>query len=294
MRRAEWRRRADDPKGLLGWWGRGLIDNSERTVAIVATGLPLSLLLTLFGLGSAWIVGVFAAVPFVVGVLLRLKGPDRLAPLLPNPPPQGQFRAQVSYRRDGLTTGTDEMALLFVDGWLVAEGVRSHFALRGIDVGRFTGMGDLTIELPLADGSDIRLQNIRDREGRVHVPHPLFRAWQKRAEVVEGEPTFPPAHPHPQVIAPWAFWSYVASAGIFLPSLIASWLHLGGGFSEVRIAFMLMICGASRLLWRQIGRLEKIGRRADWEDDRNALKGEAEREVSLSRPHGGNGYNASR
>ena len=194
---------------------------------------------------------LFSAVALLVGAVQIARRRDSLRPLLPDPPPQGQFRARVSYRRDGLTTGTDEMALVFVDGWLVAEGVRSHFALRGIDVGRITGTGDLTIRLPLADGSDVRLQNIRDREGRVHVPHALFKTWQKRAEVVEGEPTLPPRFVHPQETARWASSIVI---GVFLSSLGAFLLQEGWlGFALRQgtwlVGLALTLVGASRW-WR--------------------------------------------
>ena len=269
MRRAEWRRRADDPKNILGWWWRSVAES--RFLFLLFAGAT-TCLITYGQVAGAMLTTLLS---LLVGAVQTVRHRDRFQPLLPDPPPLGEFRARVSYHRDGMTTGTDEMALLFVDGWLVADGVRSHFALRGIDVGRITGMGDRTIRLPLADGSDVRLQNIRDREGRVHVPHALFKAWQKQAEVVEGEPTFPPARPHPQAMVPWAFWSCVGTAGIFLPSLIASWLHLGGRFSEVRIAFTLMFFGASWLAWRQIHRLAKIRLRVEREDERNALAGQA-------------------
>ena len=280
IRRAGWRRHADDPKILLGWWWRGVTETRLLGWRVFLCLLGAILILTQTRWGMVPIALNFALIAFEE----HFRRPDDLLPLLPDPPPLGEFRARVSYHRDGMTTGTDEMALVVVDGWLVADGVRSHFALRGIDVGRITGMGDLTIRLPLADGSDVRFQNIRDREGRVHVPHALFKAWQKQAEVVEGEPTFPPARPHPQAMVPWAFWSCVGTAGIFLPSLIASWLHADGRFSEVRFAFTLMFFGASWLSWRQMERLARIGRRAEREDERNALAGQAPPLQSFENP----------
>ena len=289
MRRAEWRRRADDPKNLVGWWWRGAIENRFVGIQFILSIVGSCFLLRNVGAGFLWV----SASCFVGALASKLKRPNRLSELLPDLPPLGEFRARVSYHRDGMTTGTDEMALVVIDGWLIGEGVRSHFALRPEDVPTSWVPSDgarafaatqgadygakRAIRLRLSDGGEIRLRGLEA------AAFESVRTWMQ-ADSPKGEPTFPPAHPHPQALVPWAFWSYGASAGIFLPLFIASWLHLGGGFSEVRIAFMLMICGASRLLWRQIGRLEKIGRRADWEDDRNAL--ESETRLSLWPPLG--------
>ena len=232
MRRAEWRRRADDPTTMLGWWWRSLIDDSDRTLAVVATGFPLSLLLTFFGLGWAWIVGVLAAIPFVAGNLLRLERPNQLASLLPAPPPPGQFKAAVTYRRQGIATGRDEMALTVVDGWLVGEGVRSDFALRAEDVAFVRAGAGGRLWLSLGDGTDLVLCG-------VHREETLERWWAAKAPV-EGEPTFPPARAHPQELARRTAWLFGMAAVCIV---VFGWVGYVVPKGVGRFGLMVASCG---------------------------------------------------
>ena len=251
MRRAEWRGRADDPKNLIGWWWRSVTETRflGLRVFLILSSVVLIVAQSHWGM-------VPLALNFAFKIFeARCGRPDDLQPLLPDPPALGEFRARVSYHRDGMTTGTDEMALLFVDGWLVAEGVCSHFALRGIDVGRITGMGDLTIRLPLADGSDVRLQNIRDREGRVHVPHALFKAWQKQAEVTEGEPTLPPRFVHPKVFSYWIAWLVCGFVVAAIPNATKLFLDIREVY---KIPFLLVGSGIAFYSGRRIFRLTDL------------------------------------
>ena len=193
MRRAEWRRRADDPKGLLGWWWR---DASRHAPFPLISGIATALVVWGQVLGAV----LLTAVSILVGTIQIVRGRDSLGPLLPDPAPQGQFRARVLYRRDGLTTGTDEMALVVVDGWLVAEGMRSHFALRPVDVGFSPRIVGDSYALWLTDGSWLAFRGLDERGRRI------IKAWREFEKDPPGEPTFPPRFVHPQVFAKWTAW----------------------------------------------------------------------------------------
>ncbi len=225
MRRAEWRRRADDPIGLFGWWWRGVVE----------AGWPFYILLIPVSFAPIWNHPLFVMLPMwavIAATWLRRKWtPDLLGPLLPDPAPPGQVRASVCFRRRGLTTGSDEMALVVVEGWLYAEGVRSHFALRRQDVREMATASDRKGWTKHVDGSEIRLSGIGD-PARI-----VLERWRCRPTLIEGEPTFPPARVHPREFARWQAWSMAGA-------MIWPVLNFGGALvssgAEGRLGLMLL------------------------------------------------------
>lgn len=206
MRRSEWRRRADDPKNLLGWWWRGFLAWDWR-IPIGVAGALVSAWASASGL--PWYVdslGFGLAFGCFSGTRRRR---DALAPLLSEPAPAGQFRARVAYRREDVLLGRDSMSLTFVEGWLYAEGTRSTFALRAVDVREMPGRFEVGCALRLTDGSVVSLGGLQDRDRRA------LEAWHRAGEVPEGKPTFPPAKPRLDEVARWLIWSF-GGAGLFL------------------------------------------------------------------------------
>lgn len=197
MRRAEWRERTDDPKTPLGWWWRGFVRGGwPFDASLVAATWLLNAFVPL-----AWALIAGMAVKVVAGGVGALTIRDDLKPLLTDPAIQGQFRALVTYRREEVITGRDEMALTVVDAWLVAEGVRSEFAIRPQDVRSVPGALGEGYALALSDGSKISLRGLPDRGRRV------LDAWRQYEVCTGGEPTFPPARVHPQERARWKAWT---------------------------------------------------------------------------------------
>ena len=249
MRRAEWRRRADDPATLSGWWWRGA---SHQLSFPLCSGVTMLLIVS----GQVGGAVLFLVVALLVGAVQIARSRDSLRPLLPDPPPQGQFRAWVSYRRDGLTTGTDEVALVVVDGWLVAEGVRSHFALRPTDVGFSPRLVGDSYALRLTDGSWIAFRGLDERGRRI------VKAWREFENDPPGEPTFPPAGPSLPECARAGAWAIAGFALITLPSLVATLLRLGTGFAEIKIGVALLGAAMGCLSGRKINRLLEIQTRS--------------------------------
>lgn len=204
MRRSEWRPRADDPKSLLGWWWRGIVEE-DRFMGLQAFSLVLSMGL-LFA-GVSWALAPLVVVATFCAFVRQNKVLDRLKELLPEPAPEDQFRATVAYRRKGLTTGTDVIALTFVHGWLHAEGVRSGFSLRARDVRHPPSWSDRAGCLILPDESEIHLNGL-DYDARS-----ALAAWSGAREKVQGEPTMPPATVHRAQFARWGAY--------FLTGLVA-------------------------------------------------------------------------
>ena len=246
MRRSEWRRRADDPKGPLGWWWRGVVERDR--MFWVKVGLTLGLAAMMLMDQKAFTAILLIPVLFVSAGLELRRARRRLRALLSDPAPEGQFLASVAYRRGGVTTGRDEMALCMVDGWLVAEGVRSSFALRTSDVLRpEASMDGGEPSLRLVDGSEIFVSDLNAREKE------SFRAWLRDRRPIGGGAVFPPARAHPQEIARWWAWIVasvaVAGAGgilvaLFVPkgpvhlgALLAAW-GIGGGTAKWAFAML--------------------------------------------------------
>lgn len=262
LRRSEWRRQADDPKMPIGWWAKGTFRKRNLhwlflwpTLGAAWVGL----------LGAGWWMLAMSLLAWSVVRTFRINEWDPLRNLLPDPPPPGQFRASVAYRRDGVQTGTDEMALTVVDGWLYAEGVRSHFSFRREDVRDLRTGSDRRGRLALPDGAEVLLAGIDDAARIV-----LERWWQSKA-LGGGAPTFPPASVHPEEYAKRTM-GMIAS---FLPLLTG---FLGWSLSHDPIVgsligvvgfFSFMILGARA--GDRLGRLARIGRQSNAGAERDAL-----------------------
>ncbi len=250
MRRAEWRRRADDPKGLLGWWWRGVVFE-DRFLGFQVLGAVVTLV--------AWFKGFsWAMMPMATTMVLgkwvrRNSRPDDLAPMLPDPAPEGQFRTKVEYRQKGLATGRDEMALTVVDGWLHAEGVRSHFALRPEDVWKLTTGSDRRGSLVLSDGSEVRLEGLDD-PARI-----VLQRWHRPDRWMESEPTFPPARIHPQELARRKVNAVVLAGAIGLPRFLAGLfpLHSLAGALVKFGSFIIVLIGMI-VVWQRFWRLMQL------------------------------------
>jgi len=189
----------------------------------------------LAGGGWGWFGLAAANLVFVTTRPGRASG--RLVSLLPDPAPRGQFLASVAYHREGVRTGKDEMALVVVDGWLYAEGVRSHFALRNTDVREArNALEVLQAKLILDDGSEISSQAGTATSQACGVVQ-----RRRKAEPAEGEPIFPPAQVHPQEMARWAARWMSAP----LPFLLMPFARL---FSPSEEAYVIILFGILLLI----------------------------------------------
>ena len=249
MRRSEWRRRADDPKGLLGWWWRGFS----------SAGWPFALVLGPmlgFALFSGSVVRATGTVVLAVaaGTLRLARARDDLAPLLPDPAPEEQFRAAVRYHRGPLVTGRDEMALVVVDGWLHAEGARSYFALRPEDAVRLGTRPDHQAWVELSDGSVIHF------EGLGAPARAALERWHDPDRWMDGEPVFPPADPSLEECARWGARGVAGTFLIFVPNIVAAYLHWGSRFADLRFAGALIAFGIACWSRSRLGRLAEIAR----------------------------------
>ncbi len=268
MSRAEWRRRGDDPATALGWWWRGVW---ERRVLLLAL-LPFAVCGAIGRVGGGWGWFALAAANFAFLMARPARASDRLRALLPDPPPPGQFRAQVAYRRDGVTTGRDEMALTVVDGWLYAEGLRSHFALRPEDVATTPGKMGEDYALALTDGSKVVLNALEDRDRRA------LEGWRKYEKRPEGEPTFPPARVHPREVARRGAWLWfsIMVFGLVSPAMI----YLPKGVAKLGIVVLVFGIGFGIMAWvnRGFSRLIQI------EEKARDASAEVERTIEDGRP----------
>lgn len=181
-RRAEWRRRADDPKGLLGWWWNGFWREGGLFFLQL---LALILLFVGAGTNARWTPLTFLALGVTSILAKKFTARSDTSILLPEASAES-FRSSVIYRQEGISLGSDFLSLSFVDGWLYAEGLRSTFALRAQDVSDLSGKFDLGCVLTLIDGSRIDLRSPEDRERRA------LEAWHEAQAQPEGESTFPP------------------------------------------------------------------------------------------------------
>lgn len=185
--------------------------------------------------------GFWAAIPIgsMLGIALfkrRNRTQDALATLLPEPAPEGQFRGFATYRHGDVVLGGDPVALVLVDGWLHAEGVRSHFAVSAEDVREVTESWDDTrTTLALREGSEISLAGI-GREG-----HRLVERWHRARIATDGESTFPPSAVHPQQFARWA--SYVVFGLVLQAAQFLPWATILPGYVWVRHLFALLALG---------------------------------------------------
>lgn len=207
-RRAEWRRRADDPKTPLGWWWRGIAER-DRWLWLRISGLAFLALAASTGFsGRSPFTWLMLGTLLVCECLVRRRDPRRLRTLLPDPSPVDSFIADVTIRLERLTTGADVAAVSFFDGFLHVEWVRSS-----IEEDR--------LRLRLPEGQWVTFAPAaRGREfcGAV-------REWSRGRG---GASTLPPATVHPQEMARWGAWIgagiVVIAAGI-LGGAVVNVLH---------------------------------------------------------------------
>lgn len=231
MRRAEWRRQADDPTGLLGWWWRGLAENGLRYDLLV-WGCLVAFMAALAGI--VWPMLPIGAYALVLALWGNKREPDRLAGLLPDPAPSEQFRTRVIYKREEMVTGCDEVALTVIDGWLVAEGVRSYFALRPQDV-IWLSIGSISNGLLVTtDQGEIRLHALGE------AAQGMIKRWHQPRSPIEGQPIFPPARAHPQEEARWRIWMV---AGVAMVTVLPIEMLLSRGSIADALACASFVVG---------------------------------------------------
>ncbi len=262
LRRSEWRVRGDDPKGLVGWWWYGIV-YEDRFLGLQLLGLAGIIASFLFGIAGFQLFALFAIVAMMIR---KRKTPDRLAALLPEPAPKGQFRATISYHRDRMITGRDEMALTFVDGWLYAEGLRSNFSLRAEDISKLRTGSDRTGMLWLVDGSELRILGMSD-EGRV-----ALERWYRAKLPVLGVSTFPPHLVHVQQYSRWYAYGYLGAVLLafeFFGTFPIHGIHTIGRFPLLSIVAGV-IASWSIVGWKRVFKLAKIDRQT-WRGSQDVI-----------------------
>jgi hypothetical protein len=251
LSRTEWRARADEPKGFAGWWWRGVWESGAGLTAIWFVAVAAAMTS-----GEIWIILLAALLgPLIHGVLRAFFSRDDLRPMLPEPAPADQFRGSVIFLRDGMTTGTDDVALTVVDGWLFVEGTRSHFSLAARDIGRLQTWSDRTGLLTLSDGSEVKLLGIPN-EARI-----ALEAWHRSQVEPLGKSSFPPASVHRQQFARWASYCVL---GFFFSQIADNFpwgTHVGLAYFVGRYgSWLLALCFALIGFWR-VWRLMMINAR---------------------------------
>lgn len=287
MRRAEWRRRGDDPTTSLGWWWRDVVDRR----ALLYAALPFAVVAVIGAVGGGWGWMALAAANLAFLATRPPRTGDRLRELLPDPAPPGLFRARVAYRRNGVLIGKDEMGLAVVDGWLVGEGVRSYFALRPRDPYRWEIEYAREAKMGMSDGSSIELW-WDGGEG----PGRTLSSWRESRIPVAGESMFPPARVHPEEMARWQRRCLLAPA---LFGIAAGGPNLLFAGAETRILLMtglsVVAFGVALRTFRAFEALVAVEGRA-LREEREALVGpltpggrrlEGERQAEACGPHAG-------
>ena len=205
--RAVWRTLPEDPRSALGWlardgrhWGVGLLRRALFLVPVVAlyaffAGLPLAFLMLLAAFGA---------------LVLLVPRPPR-GPALAEPSPGPAFVGRVEVRRGGAFLGEDEVAVTFVDGWMVVEGLRTAFSLSGVDV-LGTARSDPR-QLALTDGTALRFRLVPQILSRSAVPFSAELARWRERPVALGEAVLPPDRPHPGAATRVATEAFVALFG---------------------------------------------------------------------------------
>lgn len=276
MRHAEWQRRPGDPKTPLGWLGKRFVARGWPLYILMGVAMAVGIVW-----GSVW-ASMGSALALLIANTLRLAWrPDALRPLLAEPAPEGQFRAVVEYRKDGLVTGRDQMAVTAVDGWLVGEGVRSSFAVRSEDVTRLRNQRRWSRSmLWLANGTQMSVA------GRGQEAHPALIAWRIGSDRPEGEPVFPPAKSHPQEVGRAIGLALAGIVSIATAALLLS--VFGEGMKEIG---SLCLFAGGLMTWfgsRRIHDLSVIsiqaGREPSRDDPPKTFSGPALTPEELSRP----------
>lgn len=222
--RATWRRVPGDPRSRLGWLAREGPRWVDRLLkkALLAIGI-LALYALLVGGGATF---VLAALAFCA--VLSAAFPSREEnPPFAEPSPCPVFAGTVEILRDGALLGEDRAIVTLSDGWLLAEGHRTTFALRRNDVSHLAHEDGVEV-LWLDGGLELRLKCHRIRDAGGERPysfrdHPGAKVrfagfehdlgdWH-RGEFAVGEPTMPPDRPHPSSFARSSLDLAVAAAG---------------------------------------------------------------------------------
>ncbi|RYG39744.1 hypothetical protein EON79_23825, partial [bacterium] len=252
MRRSEWQRRADDPKGLFGWWWR--IVWGRRFTLFGLAPCTVSYFVALNGGGWIWL--LLSVISLSVVTIWRGKHEvDELRETLPDPALKGQFTSYATYRRDGLITGVDFMAFTVVDGWLVGEGLRSTFALKPTDIEGFGVKSQKGCLIRLTDGSVI------DTSAPFHAEWTMLGEWHA-GQVPEGESILPPMRVHPMAMARWASWILFSS--LIVPSALAAKFLSGSWESRIGVLTFALALFAAVMAWsgRNFLRLVQVDNRA--------------------------------
>lgn len=214
IERAEWRRRADDPRTPLGvhfgrerWGGLpvglcvvGYAAFAEVTVRLVAhpwgVSLLVGFLLPLFKTDRKDYdpprdVPIPPSPDWGNALLRRLMGPSRYAgveALAPDPSPSPGFPVVITLERGRRTTGGDVGIVAFSEGWLVYEGNATAFALSPADAAR-VGREGRSRMLSLPEGQRLSLKSYE--EGW----EAAFEAWLAD-EAPSGVSRLPPLLPN--------------------------------------------------------------------------------------------------
>lgn len=220
MRRAEWRRRADDPRGIRRvrvWAGELLaLRRVRHALAIIATGPAFVAIFVVLMtnpalmLGSFGLAGTFCLIPLLFPERFdrlldaqRVRRERGLEGLLPVPAPKDTFLVNVALRYRGVPTGFDVAAGSFTEGWLCLDGRRTSFALHAA-YGR-ASWREGTLRIDLEDGQSVSVSLADGQEGAGAYFRHAATLWAAERDRPFGESILPPLTTHPVTRVGWGF-----------------------------------------------------------------------------------------
>ncbi len=144
-----------------------------------------------------------------------IEPPKPEAPELKPPDVGESFRVSLSIRDTfGRTTGRDNGWLIFSEGWILFEGVRTEFAITRGESYRWPTAA--AFGLRLEDGRNVVI-SVAPNAGLEKRLNQAFRAWEA-APIPDGEAMLPPREVHTEIYARrhgfWILGGAFAGAGI--------------------------------------------------------------------------------
>lgn len=233
--RAVWRSVPDEPQTVFGWTLLGVLQEGPHVLATTVIAL---------------IVVAIAALSFEFGGFdipfwdawdwpaLQRRAKRALSTFAAVPSPLDTYPVSVELFRHGVSTGSDEAIVVFADGWLHIEGLRTMFSLRPCDLlACQANDGRLT----LCGGQEIHFRPL-EPTGLLRSFEATLLRWQS-AGSPDGEPVLPPLHIHPRpqglAMAGILFGLLLLGGAVALGLGVQSWIALAA-------AFVIGVCG----LWR--------------------------------------------